>query len=150
DAGWWKKQFVEIRNLPKEEDRLARLHALLHRADPGPGGYYDCLGDWQKRPHLVQPTTWEKDPDYFKNPLTGFGFRNGTLDSSRPRAWLRHAETLYDAPLTLKYTGLDPKATYRVKAVYNKERLNSTIRLTANDGLEIHPYLGKAGEELEF
>jgi hypothetical protein len=100
---------------------------VLHRTDPGPGGFYDELGNPKNRPHLVMPTTWDKDPAYFQNPLTGFGFRNHNLDPSKPRAWLRHAESLYDAPLTLKYTGLDPKATYRVKAVYNNERPTSTI-----------------------
>jgi hypothetical protein len=150
DAGWWRKRFAEVKGLLSEQDRLDRLSALLNRARPDRGSFYDELGNPNRRYHLVQPTTWEKDPDYFRNPLIGFGFRNGTLDSSKPRAWLRHAETLYDAPLTLKYTDLDPKAIYRVKAVYNKERFNSTIRLTANDGIVIHPYLGKAGEELEF
>jgi hypothetical protein len=150
NAGNLQKLFEEVDEIKEGKDQIGRLSAYNHRTMPGSGNYYDCLGDPFLRPHLVQPTTWEEDPAYFQNPLTGFGFRNGTLDSSRSRAWLRHAESLYDAPLTLKYTGLDPKATYRVKAVYNKERLNSKIRLTANDGLEIHPYLGKAGEELEF
>jgi hypothetical protein len=151
DSEWFRKQFRSIRELEKESDRVKRIeHDFLRPTPVVPGIVLDRPGDPERRLRLVMPSTWEKDPAYFQNPLTGFGFRNGTLDSSRPRAWLRHAETLYDAPLTLKYTGLDPKATYRVKAVYNKERINSTIRLTANDGVEIHPYLGKAGEELEF
>lgn len=150
DAGWWKKRFEEVRTLPTEEVRLAKLHALLHRTDPGPGGFYDALGDPQNRPHLVTPKRWADDPGYYANPMTGFGFRNHSLDSTRPRAWLRHSESLYDTPLTLRYTGLDPKANYRVRAVYNKERPTSAIRMTANDGLEIHPLLSKAGEELEY
>ena len=49
------------------------------------------------------------------------------------------------APLKLHYTGLDPAARYKVKAVYG-----GTVQLTANDKVEIHPLLNKPYQVVEF
>lgn len=149
DAGYLKKQFAEIRKLPDEAARLARLNAVLNRTDPGPGGFYDDLGDPDKQPHLVRGE-WGKDPMFFASPLTGFGFRSTTFDPTLPRAWQTHAESLYDAAVTMRYDKLDPKAAYRVRVVYNNERPTSTVRLTANDKFEIHGLINKPRQELEF
>jgi hypothetical protein len=54
---------------------------------------------------------------------------------------LDHAETLYDTPLQVAYSGLDPKARYKVRTVYAGDSAKKKIRLVANDTLEIHPYL---------
>ncbi len=149
DAGYLKKQFAEIRKLPDEAARLARLNAVLNRTDPGPGGFYDDLGDPRRQPHLIRGD-WEKDPMFFASPLTGFGFRSTTFDPTLPRAWQTHAEALYDAAVTMRYDKLDPKAAYRVRVVYNNERPTSTVRLTANDKFEIHGLINKPRQELEF
>ncbi len=159
DAGYLKKQFAEIRKLPDEAARLARLNAVLNRTDPGPGGFYDDLGDPMKQPHLYcgenEPDelvrrSWMIDPMFFVFPLPGFGFRSTTFDPTLPRAWQTHAESLYDAAVTMRYDTLDPKAAYRVRVVYNNERPTSTVRLTANDKFEIHGLINKPRQELEF
>lgn len=159
DAGYLTKQFAEIRKLPDEAARLARLNAVLNRTDPGPGGFYDDLGDPMKQSHLVCDElefgeffrrSWMADPMFFASPLTGFGFRSTTFDPTLPRAWQTHAEALYDAAVTMRYDALDPKAAYRVRVVYNNERPTSTVRLTANDKFEIHGLINKPRQELEF
>jgi hypothetical protein len=148
DAAWLKKQFAEVRKLPDEAARLARLNAVLHRTDAGPGGFYDDLGDPKRQPHLVRGPGWEKDPAYYVSPLVGFGFR-GTGPGDLPRAWWHHAETLYDHPLAVRYPEVDPKARYRVRVVYGGERTRK-VRLVANDQWEVHGYLSKPLRELEF
>jgi hypothetical protein len=148
DAAWLRKQLGEIRKLPDEPARLARLDAVLNRIDPGPGGFYDDLGDPKRQPHLVRPTNWEKDPAFYASPLVGFGFR-GAGPGDAPRAWWHHAETLFDQPLSLRYSELDPKAGYRVRVVYGGERARK-VRLTANEKWEVHGYLAKSLQELEF
>ena len=45
---------------------------------------------------------------------------------------------------------LDPKAMYRVRVVYGRERPTTKIRLVANEKTEIHGYLSRAYEPLEF
>jgi hypothetical protein len=148
DIAWLKKQLAEVRKLPDEPARLARLEAILNRTEPGPGGFYDDLGDPKRQPHLVRGTSWEKDPAFYASPFVGFGFR-GAGAGDIPRAWWHHAETLYDQPLALRYDGLDPKVRYRVRVVYGRERGAAKVQLTANDQ-EVHAYLAKPHEELEF
>jgi hypothetical protein len=150
EAGWLKKQFAAIRKLPDEDARLARLAAVLNRTDPGPGGFYDDLGDPKRQPHLVRAGRWENDPGFYAAPLVGFAFRGGGPDPATPRAWWHHAESLYDRPLTLRYTGLDPKADYRVRVVYAMERRPANVRLTANGKFEVHGYLARPFEMLEY
>lgn len=148
---WLRKELAAIRALPADEPaRLARIHEILNRTDPGPGGFYDALGDPGNRPHLIRAKEWTDDPAFYAAPLTGFGFRGAGADPSRPRAWWTHAETLYDTPIQLWYTDLDTKAAYRVRVVYGRERLTTRIRLVANDKTEIHGYLSRPYEPLEF
>ena len=59
-----------------------------------------------------------------------------------PMSWRRFAESLYDAPLRMHYTELDPEATYRIRIVYTGDRFDTRIRLMA-EGVEIHPWLKK-------
>ena len=67
-----------------------------------------------------------------------------------PRAWWHHAETLYDQPLTLRYPGLDSAARYRMRVVYGGDRPTEKIRLVTNGADEVHGYVGKRFEPLEF
>jgi hypothetical protein len=64
-------------------------------------------------------------------------------------SWWHWAETLYDLPLQLSYTGLDPAGRYKVRVVYGREGRTTKIRLAANDA-EIHPFLSRPFERLEF
>lgn len=150
NAGWLKKRFAAIRDLKQETERLAQLDAILNRTDPGPGGFYDSLGDSQRQPHLIRGEGFAKDPAFYATSQVGFGFRGAGPDPTLPTAWWKHAESLYDAPLKLRYTGLDPTAHYRVRVVYGQERRPNKIRFTVNDGVQIHDYLSKSFEPLEY
>ncbi|HET6572118.1 MAG TPA: hypothetical protein VFG68_00825 [Fimbriiglobus sp.] len=150
DAAWLRKQIGAIRKLPNEADRLARLAALLTRTDPGPGGFYDDLGDPRRSPHLVRGRPYEDDPAFYESPFAGFSFRAAGPDPAHPKAWWQHAETLYDRPLRLRYPGLDPAARYRVRVVYPRERQGVKVRLMANGRHEVHGALARPFEPLEF
>ena len=63
---------------------------------------------------------------------------------ARRVSWMDHAETLYDAPLQMVYTGLDPKARYKVRVLYAGDSPKRKIRLVANDAIEVHPLSGQA------
>jgi hypothetical protein len=150
NAGWLKRQFAAIRALDGEAERLTRIEENLHRTDPGPGGFYDELGDPSRRPHLVGGMGADQDPDFYTTPLTGFGFRGAGADLSVPRAWWHYAEALFDQPLRMRYRDLDPAAAYRVRVVYGREGRARKVRLVAGEGLEIHGYLSRPYEPLEF
>lgn len=138
---WLKAQFATIRHAPSEADRLAAIAALLGRTDPGPGGFYDDLGNTARQPHLVMGLPFDRDPAGRSSVLMHF-------DESRPgpTAWRDQALALYEQPIRLRYEGLDPTAAYRVRAVYG----SGPIRLVADDGLEVHPSLDKRFEPVEF
>jgi hypothetical protein len=134
---WLKQRFAELR--PQAEvERLKGIDAILHWDDPGPGGFYDDLGDLTRQPHLVRGPGFARDPGFWQSPRVSFGYSPG-----RRMSWCRHAETLYDAPLVLRYSGLDTHAEYKVRIVYAGESNRTRIRLTANDGIEIHPLIPK-------
>jgi hypothetical protein len=149
-AGWLKRRFTAIRSLNDEAGRLARIEEILHRTDPGPGGFYDELGEPSRRPHLVGGTGADQDPDFYTTPLTGFGFRGAGADLSLPRAWWHYAETLFDMPLRMRYRDLDPTAAYRLRVVYGREGRARKVRLVAGGKHEIHGYLSRPNEPLEF
>jgi hypothetical protein len=145
EAAWLRAEMAAAKNLPDEAARLSRLEAALNRTDPGPGGFYDDFGDPKRQPHLVRGADWEKDPGFDVTPQTAFSGRGG----SSPRAWWHYAETHYETPLRAKYDGLDPSASYRVRVVYGAQE-GRKVRLTAGDGHEVHGWLAKRFEPVEF
>jgi hypothetical protein len=138
---WLAARFAEIRRAQTEPERLRLIDDVLHWTDPGPGGFYDDLGNPAAQPHLVRGVGFDEDPAFLASALTHFDDPPGGR-----RSWCNQAMALYDAPLVLHYTGLDPAAHYRVRAVYG----GGPIRLVANDNSEVHPLLNKPYERLEF
>ncbi len=147
---WLKTEFAKIRALPQERDRIAALDDLLNWSNPGPGGFYDDLGNLTQQPHLVRGPGFEKDPDFQHSSLVGFG--SHTPDQGWRLSWLTHAETLGDTPLEMAYHDLDRTAHYKLRVVYAGETPRVPIRLVANERFEIHPFLPKNPEpkHLEF
>jgi len=129
DRLWLRDQLARIERIPDEVQRLKAIDLLIHRTDPGPGGFYDDLGNLRRQPHLVHdPKDALTDPDFRHSSLVGFGSRAGW-----PLAWCQNAQTLHDAPLKMHYDGLDPKAQYRVRIVYAGDSFRNKIRLDAED-----------------
>ena len=139
DAPWLLARLAEIGREPDMVKQMVAIHALLSRTDPGPGGFYDELGNVSNRPHLLPGEGAEHDPEFRATPLTGFRYPD-LLGSHAPIAWKRWAESLFDAPLKMRYTGLDTRAPYRLRAVYSGDQPKKKMRLVANDHFEIHPY----------
>jgi hypothetical protein len=136
NRAWLEKQFREIRELPLEAERVRKLEELTRRTDPGAGGYYDELGDPDNRPHLIPGPGYDKDP-MLRLTRTGIHKR-----PEWPLFWMHTAESLYDAPLKMRYTDLEPDARYRVRVIYTGGIFTTRIRLQA-DGVQVHPYLKK-------
>ncbi len=142
DRVWLRRQLAEVRVLPTEEERLKALDAVVNRTDPGPGSFYDDLGDPQRQPHLASNIIpFSENPDFRKSVFTSFDPRPDS-----PREWWNNVLSLYDAPLEMHYENLDPKATYRIRVVYSAEPLRPMkVRMQA-DGLTIHDFQLKPTE----
>lgn len=150
NADWLRSRFTSIRTLPTEVERLAALDRVVRWTDPGPGGFYDDLGNASMQPHLLHARSYADDPGGMESVFTGFNFGEGWRLS-----WVQHAETYWETPLEMRYTGLDPTAQYLVRMLYAGDQFAATtqVRLVANGEHEVHPYLTKprpSAEPLEF
>jgi hypothetical protein len=138
DRLWLERQFEAIRKLDNEPARQREIDAIVNWTNPGPGGFYDDLGDPQHRPHLVLGSTYNKDPASFHGTMTAFDQNPGWR-----RSWCRHAATIFGQPLRIRYDGLDREAAYRLRVVYTGDMFQIKIGLKANDSIEVHPPLLK-------
>ncbi len=146
---WLAARFQTIRSLPDESARLAAIREVVNWTDPGPGGFYDDLGDLMRQPHLVRNPNPAADPSNLESAFVGFADQKGrlaepdNLEDALRFSWLNHAETLRGTPLRMHYDHLDPNASYRVRVVYGGDSLQKLIRLVANDDVEIHLLMPK-------
>jgi hypothetical protein len=142
DRAWLSERFGEIRALASEDERLAAIDRILTWTDPGPGGFYDDLGDPARQPHLVRGEGLSADPGSFQSAAVGFGYRAGWRLS-----WMTHAESFYDGKVELRYDRLDPTARYRVAVVYAGDVYSFTrkLRLDADGTTEVHGWISKEG-----
>jgi hypothetical protein len=135
---WLELKFAEARLQPDEASRLKAINEIVNWTNPGPGGFYDDLGNPARQPHLINVIGFDKDPGFMESAFTGFGYR-----PEWRRSWFDSAETAFDTPLRLRYTDLDPSAQYKVRVVYAGTTPQLKIRLVANDQYEIHPLMAK-------
>jgi hypothetical protein len=144
---WLKERFAKIRALTSEPDRLNAVEEIVQWTNPGPGGFHDDLGNVARQPRLVRGLGFEADPGFMQSPRAGFeedlvvDEEDEKPQGARRLSWMDHAETLYDTPLQMRYTGLDPQAHYKVRVVYAGDNPRRKIRLVASDGIEVHPFL---------
>ena len=116
---WLKIQFAAIRKLDGEEARQSEIDAIVNWTNPGPGGFYDDLGDPLGRPHLVMGIAYDKDPAFLHAPQTGFDW-----DPDWRRSWCRHAGALFDETLRMHYAGLDPEAAVQAASRLHRRHVS--------------------------
>lgn len=146
---WLKEQFDTIRKLKTESERLHALESIVQWTNPGSGGFYDDTGNIARQPHVVRGLPFDQDPASLLSSKVGFE-EGDVVDEpdEKPEAamrisWLDHAESLIDQPLRMRYTGLDPKAQYKIRVTYVGDAPKRLIRLVADETHEIHPLIKK-------
>jgi hypothetical protein len=149
NAVWLLSQFERIRQVNDENERLVFIDALLNRDNPGPGGFYDNLGQSVNTSRLSDYPPWEEDPGSLQSPRVSFGAglkgrqwvhtvqAKGFDGSAIPLAWMNQITTLYETPLNVVYENLDSNSNYILKVAYTG-RFRSEIQLTADDKIQIH------------
>jgi len=160
---WLKQQFIEVRRLPDERERAQRLDEIINRQNPGPGGFYDDLGNLMQQPHLVRGPGFEKDPSLLESSAVSivnqsdgavagnndFALLNMGLQPAGPFSWWDLAETYYDTPLRMRYNELDKSAQYKIRVVYIGDPRRD-MRLVADEKFEVHALVKKEYRPLEF
>ncbi len=139
DREWLEYRFAQIRRLPSEAERLRAIDEIVNWTNPGPGGFYDDLGNPFRQPHLLPGKPYDQDPAHLETPLVSF-LPQRRWDPPLRNSWKRHILALNDLPLRMRYTGLDPRARYNVRITYAAAQPSPVkIRLVAGDQWEIHP-----------
>lgn len=123
---WWlEDEFTRIRKLPSEADRRNALELIRTWEKPAPGSFYDEVGNIAKSPHTMRGEGLNTDPLMERNPNPGYWAWDSGF-SRRRISW----HTSADWPLGLKYHGLDPTATYRVRLTgYGQAKLRANGQL---------------------
>jgi hypothetical protein len=137
NAPWLRARFANIRGMQDEASQLKALDEIVNWTNPGPGGFYDDLGDPLNQPHLLRNVSFDKDPAYLQGAMTSFSARPPF--SPLRMSWWTEAQTLNDQPMEMQYRGLDRTAQYRVRIVYSGDSTPVSVRLAANERFEIHP-----------
>lgn len=157
NAPWLLDQLAVWEKIEDDAERLTKIKAMLHRTDPGPGGFYDHFGSVQSKYRVVADKTWEEDPGSLQSPRISFGVgvigeewvhevrSQGFSGQTTPAAWMSQINTLYDTPLKIRYDNLDTTATYKMRITYTG-RFRSKQKLVANGNIVIHDFI-QTGEK---
>ena len=141
NAPWLRRRFAEIRILPDYAARYQAILGILNRTDPGPGGFYDNLGDLARQPHLLRGVGAKLDPEFRHSSCVGHGYPEWS-EEPVPLAWWCWAGSMFDAPLKMQYEALDPSAGYKIRVVYVGYR-RYKIQLDCNGQYPVHPLIDK-------
>jgi hypothetical protein len=108
---WWlEDEFQKVRALPDEQARLAMLERLRTWGDPGPGSFYDDVGNVGASPRVVRSAGTSAEPDGRVGPLPLFVWeQNG---QSRARL---SSQTTLRWPVAIVYERLDPQRAYTLR-----------------------------------
>jgi len=149
NAIWLLSQLERTRQIENEKARLTPIDELLNWDNPGPGGFYDNLGQSINTPRLADYPAWEEDPGSLQSPRVSFGAglrgrewvhtiqAKGFDGSAIPLAWMNQITALYETPLNVVYENLDSHSSYILKVAYTG-RFQANIQLTADDEFQIH------------
>jgi hypothetical protein len=127
---WYEDQFTAIRALATEEEKLARLKTLATWENPGPGSFYDDIGNIAQSTHVLRGESLGTDPLMARHMNPDFMW----WDNGRTRvrqSWV----SKMDWPMGLRYDGLDPEAEYTIRTTglsqclprVNGERIEPTL-----------------------
>ena len=137
DSRYLRTCFQKIRGLASPEEKRQAIRDLLHRTDPGPGGFYDSFESfgscWQR---LSEQPDYENDPAYWNVPLPSFLMQSPVAETDVPLAWRSNIYTLYQKPLVITYRGLDPESDYWYQAAYGRYQ-TTDLSLHAGEAGEI-------------
>ncbi len=107
---WYEDQMAEIRGLNSDAEKLDRLNVLYTWENPGPGSFYDDIGNVAQSDHLIRGEALSTDPLMRRHMNPDFMWWDNGLTRVR-QSWV----SKMDWPMGLRYDGLDPEATYLVR-----------------------------------
>jgi hypothetical protein len=139
---WWiEDRFNTIRKLPNNAQQVAALLEIANWEHPGPGSYYDDIGNVARSPHVLRGEPWNTDPLMRKQDNPNFDWWDNGFSRQR-HSFMSSMRW----PSGLEYNGLDSTASYTVRVTGVGECL-----LKINGQRVSHTLYGKGiGEIKEF
>jgi hypothetical protein len=138
---WWlEDEFQKIRVMAGEEEKRRRLQELAAWENPGPGSFYDSVGNIAKSPRVVRADIKPSSPGSISEPGITFWW----WDEGKSRARLSWQATSW--PIAVVYEGLAAHGRYVVQSTgYGQAllRINGERVAPLLDGQEM-------GEKKEF
>ena len=132
---WWlEDEFAKIRAMADEKAKCERLEIIRTWENPGPGSFYDDVGNVAKSPHVVRGEALNTDPEMLRNPGQCHWWWNDGLSRAR-LSW----QVSMNWPLAMRYEGLDPEARY----VFRMTGCGDAF--TRMDGARVEPTLYDKG-----
>ena len=108
---WWlEDELAKVGALATEAEKVARLDLVRTWAHPGPGSYYDDVGNVANSPHVIRGESFNTDPHMRRNPNPDFMWWDGGMSRAR-----QSCISKMDWPIGLRYEGVDPAAHYVVR-----------------------------------
>lgn len=99
---WWlEDEFTKVKAMDSEQAKLRRLDEIARWENPGPGSFYDNVGNESKAPHVVKGEGEDSDPLFW------------WWDQGKSRARLSWQVTMW--PKEVVYEGLSPAGAYAVR-----------------------------------
>jgi len=129
---WLEDEFRRVRGLASEGAKLRELETIRRWENPGPGSFYDEVGNIAKSPRVVRGEGTNTDPTMERNPNPGYWW----WDDGKTRKRLSLL-TSVDWPIGLRYHHLDASASYRLKMTGSgrpKVRANGQLLAPVKDG----------------
>jgi len=133
NSEWLTSEMERLLHSPDPEEKRAGISRLLHWEDPGPGSFYDDLGNPGKQPHLVIEKPVREEPSRPRIPE--FGFERLVLRGAR-LSTRRYASA---SVLRMRYESLDPQGRYLLRVNYPPHSPGVKVRLAANRSFELQP-----------
>jgi hypothetical protein len=125
---WWlEDEFKKVAGMPSEAHKVQRLRELAKWEHPGPGSFYDDLGNIGNSPHVISADSEHRvEPTFW------------AWDKGRSRARLSWQTTQW--PTAMVYAPVDPEGVYVVRSSgYGRAvlRINGELVKPALDGMEM-------------
>ncbi|MDP4130848.1 MAG: hypothetical protein Q8939_11865 [Bacteroidota bacterium] len=105
---WWIEDECKKTTVLSESEKIKALQRIANWEDPGPGGFYDDVGNVSRSPHVWRGEGWITDPLMLHGDDTP-GYNWWDQGFSRKRlSWLTDMRW----PLAMEYNGLDSTGKY--------------------------------------
>ena len=135
DRWWYEDQFQQVAELSSEAEKVERLMTIATWEHPGPGSYYDDIGNVARSPHVLRGESIHTDPTFIRTAIPHFMKWDGGFSRQR-KSWQSNMHW----PEGIVYRGLDPEATFVVRLTGHREivmRMNGHLASPSVNSTEI-------------